>query len=316
MVLSGHGVYDDRILQRLLAATSDLRFNDANSDGNLFAVTLHTRSPQSIHSILSIASRVPASSLNQIPAYVRFLRKNIVPAMQAISGQTDLKKLERSLFKDTFKGGLELIAIYGYQPVVRELTRWISRTFVTPNMITGFAVLMRFGAMPLMAMGWLGSGLILAAAFIILDSLDGKLARMTYRFSDTFDKIDHWGSLPARVGWYVCIGWGLSDGQWNDRIAAAAALLVVLTILDDLNWLWAKRRFSKTLYDLSELDERLHLFNVRRNDIFFLLIGWIMGYLQAFYLFLPIWISLIFFWHIGRLTWMTVNRRQIDTLSS
>lgn len=313
LILSGHGVYDDRILEHLLAATDDLRFCDTNSSNDVIAATLQIQTSQSIAMVHAMAVRLAPTSLKQIPAYIRFLRKNIVPKMQPVSNPTGIKDLEKVLFKDTFKGGLELIAVYGYQPVVRELTRWTSRTFLTPNMITGAAFVMRFGAMPLMATGWLASGLIVAALFIILDSLDGKLARMTYRFSDTFDKIDHWGSLPARVGWYACIAWGLTDGQWNSRITTAGFALVILTLLDDLNWLWAKRFFRKTLYDLSVMDERLHLFNVRRNDIFFLLIGLIFGYLEEFFLFLPIWSAFIFLWHTGRLAWMTFNGRRLDT---
>lgn len=314
VLLSGHGIYDDRILERLLAATTELRFVSANGVENLTAATVYLTVPQSVDSALAKSIRITPSSLNQIPRYVRFLRKNITPQMQAVSEGTDLRALERRLFRDTFKGGLELVAIYGYQPLVRELTRWVSRSFITPNLITSIAVVMRFGAMPLMAAGWLGTGLAFAAVFIILDSLDGKLARMTYRFSDTFDKIDHWGSLPARMGWYVCLAWGLSGGQWHGRFIVVAAILVLLTLLDDVNWLWAKRRFDKTLYDLSVLDERVHLFNIRRNDIFFLFAGWSIGRLEAFYFFLPLWMTLIFFWHIGRLTWMTFKRRQHDTV--
>ncbi len=308
VLLEGNGVYDDRVLSLLLkqeesigvldeeskdAPTAlSISADDAARFGNSSLAEFFDSQAQSI--------KIRAVSIRSMDSYIRFLRKTVTPTLIRVTETASLREIENDLYEKTFKGTLELVGTYGYKLPVRAMTKFFAKTPITPNMITTTAIACSFGAIPAFFTGWLGLGLILAASFIILDSLDGKLARMTFRLSEAADRIDHATSMPARVAWYLGMSWHFSKGDWTSFNGLMGIVLTVTPIVDDINWGYIKRKFKKSLFDLTPLDAKVHLFTARRNDIFLMLLGWLLGFpLYTFYA-ITVWIVLTWLWRTSR----------------
>jgi hypothetical protein len=305
-ILEGDGIYDDRVLKQLLESDSSLQIINEREPNAPLAVTLDepdvkrfADSGKELKEFL-VSSSVIKLSTRLMQAYIRFLRKHIEPVLLRLTDTKEIRTIENDLYEKTFKGGMEIVAIYGYRIPVRELTRFFAKTPVTPNMVTALATICKLGAIPFFFYGYLLTGLILAFSFIILDSLDGKLARMTFRFSETADKVDHMTSMPARVGWNFGMCWYFSGGDMTSFPGIAGLILTILPFMDDINWTIIKHKFHRSLFDLTPFDTSIHLFNVKRNDTALMIIGTIAGFsLQTFYI-ITLWTIIVWIWHTLR----------------
>ena len=210
------------------------------------------------------------------------------------------------MYANSFKGTMEFVAVYGYRIPVRELTRLTAKTPITPNVVTAAAQICSFGAIPFLAYGWLWTGLLLAAGFIIFDSLDGKLARMTIRLSKAADKFDHLTSAPTRMGWYFAMGWYLSNGNLSSEIMPFALAYAAMPVIDKLTGAIFNAKFGRSPLDYTPLDGKVHLFTVRKNDIFLMLIAMIFGFIQTAYIAAACWAVLTWIWHLYRLVWFSL----------
>ncbi len=317
IILEGDCVYDERVIRTLKEHPDELMIYDETQTRSPLAIRITNDSIRRLQPTgaalikLTEESSIEKKSTQSMNAYLRFLRKTVTPVLRRISEKEDLRAIENDLFAKTYKGGLELIGTYGYRIPVRGLTKLCARAGITPNQITGVATVCRFGAIPFLAIGWLWTGLLLAAIFIILDSLDGKLARLTWRLSVIADKVDHWGVLPSRIGYYAAMAYHFSGEDWQSMPVYTGTILIAVTLIDDINWSIAKKHFKRSLYDLTELDARVHLFTIRRNDIFLLLIGLALGLELYFYYFLTFWMIAVWIWHVYRLVWVGMIRKEI-----
>lgn len=300
IILEGDAVYDDRVLEALIDSKESINITSAETSPWALHLTVSAwrqggRTLQGVmqHGIQTIHT-------STMPSYLRFLRKYVEPSSHRVTLQTNLNAMENGLYENTFKSGMEFIAVYGYRVPVREMTRYFAKTAITPNMITGIATFCKLAAIPCFFVGWLMTGLLLAASFIILDSLDGKLARMTFRFSRLADLVDHRTTLPARIGWNLGMTWYFAHGDWTGLPAIAGLVATTVPFLDDINWVVIKTKFQKSLFDFTDLDTFAHLFTVKKHDIFLMILGVILGVpLLTFYA-VAIWTVATWLWHSAR----------------
>ncbi|MBL7995946.1 CDP-alcohol phosphatidyltransferase family protein [bacterium] len=309
IVLEGHGIYDDRILDLLVMATEDIRIDDSLNTTAPIAVKLHRIEMTGFlldifEKIKLMSKKIHSSDIRTMDVYVPFLRKSYVPTLRLVNERDNLREIENELFEKTFKSGLEWIAIYGYKIPVRELTRFCAKTLITPNQITAIAMVFRWVSIPLLFMHWIGLGLLLIVLFVILDSLDGKLARMTFRFSDQADWIDHGSVLPTRLGWYAGLGWHYSGGDYMSPVGLTTLATLVFIVSDDINWVIAKRLFKRTLFDITDFDVTVHLFTHRRNDMFVMLLGYLLGAGLYSFVFVCFWVFSTWMWHSCRIIYV------------
>ncbi len=308
LLLDGDGIYDDRVLSALLAASGSLSFVDKTNKNAPRAIKLKISKPTSLLEMTT--GPIEEKDINTIDTYIRFLRKSYAPILLRVNQATNLRHLENDLYDKTFKSGLEWIAIYGYKIPVRGLTRFFAKTTITPNQITTFAIACRFAAIPVIASSWMPLGFALAVIFIVLDSLDGKLARLTFRLSDAADWIDHSTSMPARIAWYLAMAWHFSDGDLFAAIATWGLAGAALQVFDEINWLLIKRKFHKSLFDFSPLDSSVHLFTARKNDMFFMLLASGLGFEEGAYKVVSIWMAATVTWRTLRTLWIFILKKK------
>ncbi|KAB2877964.1 CDP-alcohol phosphatidyltransferase family protein [bacterium] len=313
--LEGNVIYDERILSALIASDKATVVKDGQRHVPL-AVRLDatqirdiSTSTGSIHDSLTKltdSGQLERLEIQSMQNYIRFLRRSVPPMLVKLNSENEIRSIENAMYANSFKGTMEFVAVYGYRIPVRELTRLTAKTPITPNLVTAAAQICSFGAIPFLAYGWLWTGLLLAAGFIIFDSLDGKLARMTIRLSKAADKFDHLTSAPTRMGWYFAIGWYLSNGNLSSEIMPFALAYAAMPVIDKLTGAIFNAKFGRSPLDYTPLDGKVHLFTVRKNDIFLMLIAMIFGFIQTAYIVAACWAVLTWIWHLYRLVWFSL----------
>lgn len=323
ILLEGGGIYDERIVSTLISSGKAIWITDGECDVPLAArlgaehiQAILSSSTQLIETLrqISAVGKIKQFEIRAMDNYVRFLRRSVVPMLLKLGPDSELRTIENIMYTNSFKGTMEFVAVYGYRIPVRELTRLAAKTPITPNLVTAAAQICSFGAIPFLAFGWLWTGLLMTAGFIIFDSLDGKLARMTIRLSKVADRFDHLTSTPTRSAWYLAIGWYLMNGNLFSGVGLFGLLYGVMPYADKFTGIIFNAKFGRSPLDYTPLDARVHLFTVRKNDIFLMLIGQAFGFFETTFVIASVWALFTWLWHFYRFIWFSfVSGIQKDT---
>ncbi|MCB1006956.1 MAG: CDP-alcohol phosphatidyltransferase family protein, partial [Acidimicrobiales bacterium] len=135
------------------------------------------------------------------------------------------RRVERFLFWSNYKGSTDFMTRYVYPPFVWVMVRPLARLRVHPNWVTAVDILATFAAVPFFMAGAWVPGLALAYLMSVLDSVDGKLARVTFTSSKLGEVLDHGLDIVHPPVWYLAWGWALGGAStsslpWRHRRSA------------------------------------------------------------------------------------------------
>ena len=150
------------------------------------------------------------------------LRKRERPFMDRLVPE-NVRSLERASYFGAYKGVTDLLTKYLWPEWALVLTRVCASAGITPNMVTAAGALLCVAATFLFYHGWYWTGLIVGLAFMVLDTVDGKLARCTITSSRWGNIFDHGIDLIHPPFWWYAWGAGLlpfgrpvgSDAFWT-----------------------------------------------------------------------------------------------------
>ena len=322
MILEGDGIYDERILRRLLMSTNSLYIHAGEDKDVPIAVIVQADDRKHLNSAICHIGEflkkqvgngwLETLSIYDMDQYIPELRQTAVPSLIKLQDRSSIRAIENEMYEKTFKGVIDFIAAYVYRIPVRGLVRLLAPTRITPNLVTAISVICSLAAIPLFAMGWLGTGLAVAFVFVIADSLDGKLARMTVRFSKVADKVDHFTSPAFETCYYLAWGWYFSGGDFSTLPGKAAVLLCCFFVLDRIVTSVFGCKFGRSLLDYNKCDARFHLIAARRNiNLFIMTLGLVFQKpIGALYV-ITLWMFTTMLWHIYRFT-LHVNRKSMS----
>jgi phosphatidylglycerophosphate synthase len=280
LLLRGDYLFDERTL-RDLATTPATILVAQGAAGTTAAVAAHVDAdalPQARAIVDGTAGpdslpgahvRTPATLS---PAFVGHLLKSAPPVVLPIRPE-HVGKLERHLFDGSYKGVTDLVTKWVWPPPARWATRWCVRLGISPNAVTATSLVLAIATMILFARGQFAAGLVLAWIMTFLDTVDGKLARVTVtstRFGHFFDHIIDLIHPPL---WYFAWGYGAA-GSMTDLRAYDTTLIVILAgyIVGRL----VEGAFDNFLADFSlfvwrPVDSYMRLITARRNPNLILL---------------------------------------------
>ncbi|WP_119458546.1 CDP-alcohol phosphatidyltransferase family protein [Rhodospirillaceae bacterium SYSU D60014] len=244
------------------------------------------------------------------PGFIRVLRRTLPFYLFYVADEASRARVERFLFDANYKGSTDFFTKYVYPPLVWQLLRPLARARIHPNWVTVVSIILTFAAVPLFAAGWFLPGLVFAYVMSVLDSVDGKLARLTFSDSALGNILDHGLDIVHPPLWYLAWAWGLSGGDAGSAVFAAAIWMTVFYILDRLVLMIYRARFKRGLHAHGALDARVRTFISRRNiNLPIFTVGVLTGYaLEAFY-FIVFWQIVTVVWHAGRTAWIVAIER-------
>ena len=154
-------------------------------------------------------ARVDAGEL--VPSYNAALRKRESALLRRLSPQT-LREIEQRMFAGSYKGVTDLVTKYLWPRPALHVTRWCASAGLTPNQVTFASFLLVLAALYLFWTGHFAWGLVAAWGMTFLDTVDGKLARVTLTSSKIGNAFDHGIDLIHPPFWWWAWIVGLQAG--------------------------------------------------------------------------------------------------------
>ena len=158
------------------------------------------------------------------------LKKNDPPYFYSVTAD-NRSRLENLLYDSVYKGVTDLITKWLWPLPARWATRICVHTGVNPNHLTLTGLLLAVLAAVEFWLGSYGPGLLCAWIMTFLDTVDGKLARVTVTSSRMGHILDHGMDIIHPPIWYMAWGFGLGTGLIVDTVFAPLLWLMLAAYL-------------------------------------------------------------------------------------
>jgi phosphatidylglycerophosphate synthase len=233
LLLRGDYLYDERIIQNLVQKPGTvLQFVEK---GREKAVAAHVAAhdalivrdfldgKRSCGDLPSLSFETPQTL---VATYQKKLRKFDPPFLLPIS-EENKRKLEQRLFAGSYKGVTDLVTKWLWPRPAQVVTRFCARNGITPNQVTTLSLVLVIIAGLLFLNGFFAPGLAAAWTMTFLDTVDGKLARVTVNSSNFGHLFDHIIDLVSPPLWYLVWGFGLASWQPGLPLSLNAAFCLI-----------------------------------------------------------------------------------------
>ena len=196
------------------------------------------------------------------------LRKRETPFLMRLVPR-NLRAIERASYFGAYKGVTDILTKYLWPEWALVLTRIAARIGMTPNMVTAIGAALCLAATFAFAHGHYWPGMAMGLGFMVLDTVDGKLARCTITSSWWGNVFDHGIDLVHPPFWWwfwatglVHWGLGLSEGVFAATMGAIVAGYVLQRLVEGA---FIKRFDGLEIHSWRRFDSRFRLFTARRN---------------------------------------------------
>jgi len=215
LILNADYLFDARVLSALLAIKNQMAL--FSHDKRLVAMRvlreqgsrfLQLFEQQNKDNILITA--LPRYTLDDLKIdFQQNLKKKDPPYILPIT-ENNAKLLEKELFSGSYKGVTDLVTKWVWPLPAFWCTHLCVRYGWKPNHVTWLSVLFAILAGVAFWYGYFGIGLIMGWFMTFLDTVDGKLARVTVTSSPFGDVLDHGLDIIHPPLWYMAWGIGLA----------------------------------------------------------------------------------------------------------
>lgn len=213
LLLNAGYVFEQRTLSGLLRQDASLL--QCPDDGGIAAgVAPATRAAEFAAIVAHTSADRPTGATlmgpQSIDAYDDQLRKAEPPLLAPLRDD-NRAALEAVLYGNSYKGITDLVTKWLWPRPARQVVRLCANAGITPNMVTLTGLLLVVAASWLFLHGHYWSGLACGWLMTLLDTVDGKLARVTIQSSPLGHWLDHGMDIVHPPIWYVTWGMGLDD---------------------------------------------------------------------------------------------------------
>lgn len=237
------------------------------------------------------------------------LRKRADPTVMRLE---DRAQAEQALFDASYKGVTDLVTKHVWPAPALVVTRWCAARGITPNQVTWASAVLMLLAFWLFWEGWFRVGIVVAWAMTFLDTVDGKLARVTLTSSKFGDVLDHGIDLVHPPFWWwawavgcAAIGQPLADGGWT--LGAILAGYVLQRVEEGI----FIARFGIEMHVWQRFDSLFRLVTARRNpNLLILTVATLLGAPREGLIAVGIWVVVSLIVHAVRIAQAFAAARQ------
>jgi phosphatidylglycerophosphate synthase len=196
------------------------------------------------------------------------LRKRERPFVLALN-PANPEVVERAAYDAAYKGVTDVLTLYLWRKPAFYLTRWAAETGLSPNLITAIGAVFCLLAFILFWRGLYWPGIACGFVFMVLDTVDGKLARCTGASSKWGNVFDHGIDLVHPPFWWWAWEHGLA--AYGRPLSPIYATMVLWAIIGGyvaqrvIEGLWIKRFAGMEIHVWRPIDSKFRLVTARRN---------------------------------------------------
>ena len=195
------------------------------------------------------------------------LRKRERPFVMPLSAET-AEAVERAAYDASYKGVTDALTLYLWRKPAFYLTRWAAELGATPNAVTGVGAILCLLAFFYFWFGNYWLGMLAGFIFMVLDTVDGKLARCTGTSSAWGNVLDHGIDLVHPPFWYWAWAHGLTAyGRPLEPVYETMLLAAIIggyvaqRVIEGI----FIARFKMHIHVWRPVDSRFRLVTARRN---------------------------------------------------
>jgi len=200
-----------------------------------------------------------------VDSYINTLRRSVPPYLFRITNEKACQEAARFLFSANYKGSTDFLTKWVYPPLVWAMVKPLAARRISPNFVTSVGITACVLSIPFFAAGMWVPGLILAYIMSVLDSVDGKLARVTFQASPQGEVLDHATDIIHPPFWYMAWAWGLSGGSVSSGLFLAALWMTAAYILDRVMEVLFRACTGYSIHGFSSFDAKMRTVISRRN---------------------------------------------------
>ena len=164
---------------------------------------------------------------DSLDGYDDHLRRTEAPLLIAAHNQ-NRAELESVLYGNAYKGITDFVTKWWWPGPAKVIVRWCARHRISANQVTVTGLLLMLSATALFAHGWYVAGLLCGWLMTLLDTVDGKLARVTVTSSRVGHVLDHGMDILHPPFWYVYWGLGLTQPPLHAGLAVETMCYAVV----------------------------------------------------------------------------------------
>jgi phosphatidylglycerophosphate synthase len=203
------------------------------------------------------------------------LRKRERPFVMRLD-PSDPEPVERAAYDAAYKGVTDVLTLYLWRKPAFYLTRWAARARLAPNFVTLIGAILCVLAFWLFWNGEYWWGVLSGFVFMVLDTVDGKLARVTGASSKWGEVFDHGIDLVHPPFWYWAWEHGLiAYGRPLEPVFATMILSIIIggyvgqRIIEGI----FIKLLKMEIHVWRPIDSRFRLITARRNPNMVILVA-------------------------------------------
>jgi phosphatidylglycerophosphate synthase len=232
------------------------------------------------------------------------LRKKERPFVRPLD-PADPEPVERAAYDASYKGVTDALTLYLWRKPAFYLTRWAAQAGLSPNAVTAVGAVLMLLALWLFWNGHYWAGAASGFVFMVLDTVDGKLARCTGTSSQWGNILDHGLDLIHPPFWWWAWAHGLAAyGRPLEPVYEAMLLAVIVggyvaqRVIEGLFIYY----FKMHIHVWRPVDSRFRLVTARRNpNMVILVVALLFGRPDTGFELMALWTLLSLIFHTVRL---------------
>ena len=189
----------------------------------------------------------------------------------------DPEPVERAAYDASYKGVTDVLTLYLWRKPAFYLTRWAARAGISPNFVTAVGAILCVLAFFLFWRGEYWWGVLSGFIFMVLDTVDGKLARCTGASSKWGNVFDHGIDLVHPPFWWWAWLHGLA--AYGRPLTPVYATMVLWAIIGGyvlqrlIEGVFMRRFDGMHIHVWRPIDSTFRLITARRNPNMVILVA-------------------------------------------
>jgi len=272
LIAAASHVFDPQWLKFMLARPgSVLTIGGIPVIAHLEAGTPRDRTCEALAADKPLAGDLPLSIVRAEDHRVFYnvaLRKREEPMLERLE-PASVRRIERTSYFGAYKGVTDILTKYLWPEWALVLTRIAARIGITPNQVTTIGAILCIWATWLFWYGHYWTGMAAGLGFMVLDTVDGKLARCTITSSWWGNIFDHGLDLVHPPFWWWA--WGVGLSAWGLAFSNETFALVMLAIVGGyvvqrlIEGAFLRRFGGMHIHVWEKIDSDFRLITARRN---------------------------------------------------